>query len=61
MTTVPNGGMTTGAARDEAELRRRNVTTKETPNGGHIYKIEAEDTKKLKKVRINLVFISGRY
>lgn len=49
MTTV-NGGYTTGAAGDEAELRRRNVTSYENANGQHIYKVEAEDTKKLQKV-----------
>ena len=49
MTTV-NGGYTTGAGGDEAELRRRNVTSYENANGSHIYKVEAEDTKKLQKV-----------
>lgn len=50
MTTVPNGNYATGTGKDEAELRRRNVTTQQTANGGHVYKIEAEDVKKLKKV-----------
>jgi hypothetical protein len=56
MTTVPNGGFTTGTANDEAELRRRNVTSRETTSGGHIYKLEAEDTKKLKKVSVVHMF-----
>jgi hypothetical protein len=46
-----NGVYTTGAGRDEAELRRRNVTSYEKANGQHIYKVEAEDTKKIRKVR----------
>lgn len=46
-----NGGYATGAGKDEAELRRRNVTSYETANGQHIYKVEAEDKKKLQKVR----------
>ena len=45
-----NGGYTTGAGRDEAELRRRNVTGYETANGGQVVRLEAEDTKKLQKV-----------
>ena len=46
-----NGGYATGAAKDEAELRRRNVASYEKANGQHVYKIEAEDTKKLQKVK----------
>lgn len=45
-----NAGYTTGAGRDEAELRRRNVVSYESTNGQQIYKVEAEDRKKLKKV-----------
>lgn len=43
-------GYSTGAVKDEAELRRRNVTSYENANGSHVYKVEAEDTKKLQKV-----------
>lgn len=49
MATV-KGGYTTGAGQDEAELRRRNVTSYDNANGQHVYKVEAEDTKKLQKV-----------
>ena len=45
-----NGGYTTGAAGDEADLRRRNVTGYEKSNGGQVVKLEAEATKKLQKV-----------
>jgi len=45
-----NGGYATGAGRDEAELRRRNITSFENANGAHEYKVEAEDKKKLQKV-----------
>lgn len=45
-----NGGFTTGAGKDEAELRQRKVANYEKANGQHVYKVEAEDTKKLKKV-----------
>ena len=45
-----NGGYATGAGKDEAELRRRNVASRENANGQHLYKVEAEDTKKLQKV-----------
>lgn len=47
-----NAGYTTGTGRDEAELRRRNVPGYETANGGHVYKADSEDTKKLQKVGI---------
>lgn len=49
MATV-NGGYTTGAGQNEADLRRRNVTSYDNANGQHVYKVEAEDTKKLQKV-----------
>lgn len=39
---------TTG--KDDGDLRRRNIQTHEKANGGMVYKIEAEDTKKLQKV-----------
>ena len=45
-----NGGYTTGTGKDEAELRRRNVASYEKANGQHVYKVEAEDTKKIQKV-----------
>lgn len=51
MTTVQGGSYTTGAANNDAEIRRRNVVSQDTANGGHVYKVEAEDVKKLKKVR----------
>ena len=44
------GGYATGATGDEAELRRRNVTSYQSANGQHVYKVEAEDKKKLQKV-----------
>lgn len=44
-------GIATGASKDEAELRRRNVHSYENANGGQVVKIEAEDKKKVKKVR----------
>lgn len=49
-----NGGYATGAGKDEAELRRRNVTSYETANGQHIYKVEAEDTKSFKRLVLPL-------
>lgn len=50
MTTVPNGSYTTGAGKDDAELRRRNVSAQQTADGGSVVKVEAEDIKKLQKV-----------
>ena len=47
-----NAGYTTGAGRNEADLRRRNVASYEDTNGQHIYKLEAEDKKKVTKVRL---------
>jgi hypothetical protein len=47
-----NGGYTTGAGRDEADLRRRNVTSYDNANGQHVYKVEAEDIKKLKLQKV---------
>lgn len=41
--------VTTGATKDEAELRRRNVSSYENTNGGQTVKLEAEDKKKLRK------------
>lgn len=46
-----NTSYTTGAGKDEADLRRRNVTGYEKANGRQVVNIEAEDTKKLRKVR----------
>ncbi|KIW57650.1 hypothetical protein PV05_02217 [Exophiala xenobiotica] len=54
MATV-KGGYTTGAGQDEAELRRRNVTSYDNANGQHVYKVEAEDTKKLQKPKSGLL------
>ena len=45
-----NGGYSTGAGKDEAELRHRNVSSYEKANGSTVYKVEAEDTKKLQQV-----------
>jgi len=47
---APNGVYSTGAGKDEAELRRRNVSTYENVNDKQVYKLEAEDTKKFQKV-----------
>ncbi len=55
-----NGAFTSGAGKDEAELRRRNVSSYEKANGGAVYKFEAEDTKKLQqKVRLSGRISSG--
>lgn len=43
-------GHATGAGKEEAELRRRNVSGYEKANGAQVVKVEAEDTKKLQKV-----------
>jgi hypothetical protein len=48
--STPNGVYASGAGKDEAELRRRNVQSYEKANGGAVYKLEAEDTKKPQKV-----------
>ena len=56
-----NGAFASGAGKDEAELRRRNVSSYEKANGGAVYKLEAEDTKKLqKKVRLYPQRFSGQ-
>ena len=54
-----NGGYTTGSAKDEAELRRRNVSSYENANGQHVYKVEAEDTKKLQKVGVGTPYLKS--
>ena len=46
----PNSSHTTGAGKDEAELRRRNVSSYEKTNGNKVVQMDAEDTKKLQKV-----------
>lgn len=51
MATTYHNGVTTGASKDEAEIRRRNIHSYENANGGQVVKIEAEDKKKVKKVR----------
>jgi hypothetical protein len=43
-----SGASTTGI--DDGDVRRRNVQSHEKANGGMVYKIEAEDTRKLPKV-----------
>ncbi len=43
-----NHAFTTG--KDDGDVRRRNIQTYEKANGGTVYKIEAEDTKKVQKV-----------
>jgi hypothetical protein len=45
---APNGAFTTG--KDDGDVRRRNVQNYEKANGGTVYKMEAEDTKKIQKV-----------
>ncbi len=47
MAATPNA-FTTG--KDDGDVRRRNIQTHEKANGGTVYKIEAEDTKKVQKV-----------
>ena len=54
-----NGGYSTGAANDEADLRQRNVSSYEKANGNTVYKLEAEDTKKLQKVVVSSMRISN--
>ncbi|ETN36343.1 uncharacterized protein HMPREF1541_08620 [Cyphellophora europaea CBS 101466] len=56
-----NGGYTTGASRDEAELHRRNVASYEKTNGGHVVKLEADDTKKLQKPQAGFLQILDEY
>ena|SRR2546429_1727220 len=48
--SVRNGVYASGAGKDEAEIRRRNVQSYEKANGEGVYKFEAEDTKKTQKV-----------
>jgi hypothetical protein len=48
--STPNGVYTSGASKDETNIRQRNVQSYEKTNGGAVYKVEAEDTKKLEKV-----------
>lgn len=56
MATTHQNGVTTGASKDEAEIRRRNVQSYENANGGQVVKIQAEDKKKVKKVRHPCVY-----
>lgn len=44
-----NSATTTGAGHDEAEMRRRKVSSHEKANGSVVYTLDAEDTKKLKQ------------
>jgi hypothetical protein len=48
----PTSGQTTGLNRDDDQLRRRNVSGYEKANGAQVVRLEAEDTKKLRKVRL---------
>jgi hypothetical protein len=48
--STPNGVYASGASKDDANIRQRNVQSYEKANGGAVYKVEAEDTKKLEKV-----------
>lgn len=51
-----NAALSSGAGKDEAELRRRNVQSYQKANGGSVYKLEAEDTKKTQhKVRLQVL------
>jgi dolichyl-phosphate-mannose-protein mannosyltransferase len=43
-----NSPFTSG--KDDGDVRRRNVQSYEKANGGTVYRLEAEDTKKLQKV-----------
>ena len=45
-----DGAYTTGTGQDKTELRKRNVSSYEGANGSTVYKVEAEDTKKLQQV-----------
>lgn len=44
-----NSATTTGAGHDEAEMRRRKVSSYEKANGSVVYTLDAEDTKKLQQ------------
>lgn len=44
-----HNAVTSGARPDEAELRRRNVQSYQNANGSQVYKLNAEDKKKLKQ------------
>ena len=41
----------TGLAKDDADMKWRQVSSYENANGRHVTKLEAEDTKKIRKVR----------
>ena len=43
---------------DDGDIRRRNVQSYEKANGGTVYKVEAEDTKKLHKVGLPVQSLS---
>jgi len=49
MATPYYSAAATGASAEDAELRRRNVQSYQNANGGQVYKLEAEDKKKLQK------------
>jgi predicted oxidoreductase (fatty acid repression mutant protein) len=50
-----NSAVATGTGYDEAEMRRRKVSSHEKANGSIVYSLDAEDTKKLQK-KVQLVF-----
>lgn len=54
MASSYNSAVTSGAALDQNDLRKRNVSAYESANGGHVVRLEAEDKKKLRKVWVNL-------
>lgn len=43
-------GTAFATGKEDGEIRRRNVQNYEKVNGGTVYKVEAEDTRKLHKV-----------
>lgn len=54
MATGTHHAVTTGVSKNTDEMRRRNIHSYENANGGQVVKVEAEDKKKVKKVRIVL-------
>ena len=49
MAVSNHNAVATGASKDDAELRKRNIHSYENANGGQVVKLEAEDRKKLQK------------
>lgn len=50
-----NSAVATGTGHDEAEMRRRKVSSHEKVNGSIVYSLDAEDTKKLQE-RVQSLF-----